>query len=64
MDPIVSISRLSKGYRRGGQLVPVLVPELRSPRALRLVYLKEGGRSRAAQAFQYLSAAATRSTSS
>jgi DNA-binding transcriptional LysR family regulator len=33
------------------QLVEVRVPELRSPRPLRLVYLKEGERSRAAQAF-------------
>jgi DNA-binding transcriptional LysR family regulator len=56
--------RCALGEISRGQLVPVLVPELRSPRALRLVYLKDGGRSRAAQAFQYLSAAATRSTSS
>ena len=56
--------RCALGEISRGQLHPVLVPDLRSPRALRLVYLKEGGRSRAAQAFQSLSAAATRSTSS
>ena len=34
-----------------GQLIEVRVPELRSPRTLRLVYRREGGLSHAAQAF-------------
>lgn len=52
-----------------GQLVAVKVPELRSPRPLRLVYRREGQQSHAAQAFldvarKYGSRASTRATSS
>ncbi len=43
--------RCAQGEIARGLLVPVPVPELRSPRSLRLVYLKDGSRSRAAQAF-------------
>jgi DNA-binding transcriptional LysR family regulator len=43
--------RCAQGEIARGQLVPIVVPELRSPRTLRLVFVKEGGRSRAAQAF-------------
>jgi len=43
--------RCAQGEIARGQLVPVVVPELRSPRPLRLVFVKEGGRSRAAEAF-------------
>jgi DNA-binding transcriptional LysR family regulator len=43
--------RCALGEIARGQLIAVVVPELRSPRALRLVYLRDGGRSRAAQAF-------------
>jgi len=43
--------RCAQGEIARGQLVPVVVPELRSPRTLRLVFVKEGGRSRAAEAF-------------
>ena len=43
--------RCAQGEIARGQLVPVVVPELRSPRTLRLVFVKEGGRPRAAAAF-------------
>jgi len=66
--------RCAQGEIARGQLVPVQVPELRSPRVMRFVYLKEGVRSRAAAAFleiartqnplKYGISAATRSTTS
>jgi DNA-binding transcriptional LysR family regulator len=44
--------RCAQGEIARGQLVPIVVPELRSPRMMRLVFVKDGGgRSRAAQAF-------------
>jgi DNA-binding transcriptional LysR family regulator len=43
--------RCAQGEIARGQLVPVIVPELRSRRTLRLVFVRDGGRSRAAQAF-------------
>ncbi len=43
--------RCAQGELGRGQLVAVQVPELRSPRVMRFVYLKDGGRSRAAEAF-------------
>jgi DNA-binding transcriptional LysR family regulator len=51
-----------------GQLIAVTVPELRSPRSLRLVYRRDGELSHASQAFfdvvrKYGSRASTRSTS-
>jgi DNA-binding transcriptional LysR family regulator len=43
--------RCAQGEIARRQLIPVPVPELRSPRPMRLVYLRDGSRSRAAAAF-------------
>jgi DNA-binding transcriptional LysR family regulator len=43
--------RCAQGEIGRGQLVAVQVPELRSPRSMRFVFVKDGGRSRAADAF-------------
>jgi len=43
--------RCAQGEIARGQLVEIRVPELRSPRALRLVYRRDGDRSHAAQAW-------------
>ncbi len=55
--------RCAQGEIARGQLVPIVVPELRSRRALRLVYLKDGGRSRAAQAFLAVATSASQGRS-
>lgn len=43
--------RCAKGELARGELVEIRVPELRSPRQVRLVYRREGGLSHAAEAF-------------
>jgi DNA-binding transcriptional LysR family regulator len=43
--------RCAKGELARGELVEIRVPELRSPRQVRMVYRREGGLSHAAEAF-------------